>query len=313
MQLHPEVLPLRDASREMIRELGFLQSGYLPAGVTHSACHAMIEVGERPGLTQLGLAERLRLDKSTTSRVVKALVGKGWVRARRDGEDARRASLELTPAGRAKLEQIHRCANAQVQGALEVLSEEERRKALDGIRTYARALARARARSRYRIRPIKPGDDAAMARIIRQVMPEYGASGPGYAINDPEVNHMSATYGRPRSAYFVLVDGERVVGGGGVARLAGADPGTCELRKMYFLPEVRGLGFGQEMIDRCLDAAHSQGFERCYLETLKNMTAARALYQKNGFRPRAKPLGDTGHFGCDAWYERSLRRPRVTV
>ena len=41
------------------------------------------------------------------------------------------------------------------------------------------------------IRPIAPTDDAAMAAIIRAVMPEFGASGDGFAINDPEVDWMS--------------------------------------------------------------------------------------------------------------------------
>ena len=90
------------------------------------------------------------------------------------------------------------------------------------------------------IRPIEPADDAAMAAIIRAVMPEFGASGDGFAINDPEVDWMSRAYSEPRHAYFVLERDGRVLGGAGIAPLAGGDASTCELRKMYFLPEARG-------------------------------------------------------------------------
>jgi hypothetical protein len=38
--------------------------------------------------------------------------------------------------------------------------------------------------SNYLIRPIEPRDDAAVAAIIRAVMPEFGAVGDGFAIND---------------------------------------------------------------------------------------------------------------------------------
>jgi putative acetyltransferase len=38
---------------------------------------------------------------------------------------------------------------------------------------------------RLTIRPIRPGDDRFVAAIIRTVMPEFGAGGPGFAINDP--------------------------------------------------------------------------------------------------------------------------------
>ncbi len=54
------------------------------------------------------------------------------------------------------------------------------------------------------IRPIRPADDAAVAAIIRTVMASFGASGSGFASQDPEVDAMSASYAAPRSVYFVL-------------------------------------------------------------------------------------------------------------
>ncbi|HEX7326031.1 MAG TPA: GNAT family N-acetyltransferase [Rhodanobacteraceae bacterium] len=158
----------------------------------------------------------------------------------------------------------------------------------------------------FRIRPIGPRDDAAVAAIIRSVMPEFGADGPGFAIHDTEVGAMSAAYARPRSAYFVVeVDG-KVAGGGGVAPLEHGEPDICELRKMYFLPSARGLGAGNAMIVRCLATAHDFGFTRCYIETLTGMNAAQHLYRKHGFTPLCSPIGRTGHGGCDRWYIRAL-------
>ncbi|HMB42995.1 MAG TPA: GNAT family N-acetyltransferase, partial [Luteimonas sp.] len=86
------------------------------------------------------------------------------------------------------------------------------------------------------IRPIRTADDTAIASIIRTVMPEFGAVGSGFAINDPEVDWMTRAYSQPRCAYFVVEQDGVVVGGAGVAPLAGGDGDTCELRKMYFLP-----------------------------------------------------------------------------
>ena len=158
----------------------------------------------------------------------------------------------------------------------------------------------------YVLRAIEPRDDAAMASIIRSVMPEFGACGSGFAISDPEVDWMSRAYSAPRSAYFVVeVDG-RVVGGGGVAQLEGGDADTCELRKMYFLPEARGLGAGTALMDTSLAKAREFGFRRCYLETLTGMDAAMRLYERTGFRRIDAPLGATGHGGCDIWYLKDL-------
>jgi putative acetyltransferase len=158
----------------------------------------------------------------------------------------------------------------------------------------------------FLLRPIEARDDDAIASIIRKVMPEFGAGGEGFAIHDAEVDAMSEAYSRPRSAYFVVQIGGTVVGGGGIAPLEHGDPDVCELRKMYFLPEARGLGAGYAMIKRCLEVAGGFGFRRCYIETLTGMDAAQALYRRHGFTPLCAPLGNTGHHGCDRWFIREL-------
>jgi putative acetyltransferase len=142
--------------------------------------------------------------------------------------------------------------------------------------------------------------------VIRIVMPEFGAKGPGFAIADPEVDFMFDAYSKPRHAYFVARSGGRVVGGAGIGPLAGTDGSVCELRKMYLLEEARGQGVGQKLLDLCLGAAKARKFRSCYLETLGVMGAARRLYQKNGFVQLPAPMGKTGHFGCDRWFARPL-------
>ena len=158
----------------------------------------------------------------------------------------------------------------------------------------------------FSIRPIAPADDAAVAGIIRTVMPEFGAGGAGFAVHDPEVGFMSRAYATSRNAYFVVERDGRVHGGGGVAPLAGGAADICELRKMYFLPALRGLGAGRALLARCLDAARDFGFHRCYIETLTGMDAAQALYLKSGFTRIDAPLGNTGHHGCNRFYLRDL-------
>src|SRR5579875_2317931 len=139
----------------------------------------------------------------------------------------------------------------------------------------------------FTIRPIEPRDSAAVATIIRTVMPEFGADGPGFAIHDAEVDDMHASYARERSAYFVVERDGAVIGGGGIAPLENGEADVCELRKMYFLPEARGIGAGAAMMQRCMDAAQ-------------------ALYLKHGFTALCEPMGGTGHFGCDRFFIREL-------
>lgn len=157
------------------------------------------------------------------------------------------------------------------------------------------------------MRLIEAKDDPQMGRIIRQVMTEFNAVGEGYSIQDPEVDAMTAAYSDDRAAYFVIENSSgQLVGGAGYAQLAGADTNTCELRKMYLIEGGRGAGLGRILLETCLEGARQDGYQRCYLETLDHMTSARRLYEANGFKRINKPLGATGHFGCDAWYELPL-------
>lgn len=158
------------------------------------------------------------------------------------------------------------------------------------------------------IRPITAHDDAAIAAIIRTTMTEFGCTGPGFAIHDPEVDTMSANYRGPDAAYFVVESRGRVLGGGGFARLLGTGTAeaTAELRKMYFRPELRGLGLGRRLLITILDAMRAAGYREAYLETTTQMTAARALYASVGFREVCAPRGDTGHHACDRFFHLSL-------
>ncbi len=160
--------------------------------------------------------------------------------------------------------------------------------------------------SDFQIRPVRRSDNSAVAAIIREVMTEFGAVGCGFSINDSEVDDMYGAYrGRGHAFYVVTVDGA-ILGCAGIAPLSGGAADTCELRKMYFLPQLRGKGAGAALMRRCLRAATACGYRRCYLETTTAMQQARALYQRFGFADLEKPMGDTGHTGCGSWMLKTL-------
>ncbi len=152
---------------------------------------------------------------------------------------------------------------------------------------------------KHRIRLIRPEDNPAVAQIIRQVMTEFGVVGCGFSIEDTEVDSMFEAYPVPDSAFFVIVRDGHLLGCGGVGPLAGGAPGVCELRKMYFLQELRGSGLGARLLKILLNAARNARYTSCYLETMDNMSQARQLYLKHGFKLIENSLGNTGHSSCN--------------
>lgn len=158
-----------------------------------------------------------------------------------------------------------------------------------------------------KLRRILPTDNSQIAEVIRSVMTAFACDGPGYSIHDSEVDHMYEAYNRPGAAFWVIASENRVFGGGGYALLEGDVEHTCELKKMYFLPEIRGKGWGKSLMNTILKEAPLSGYKDIYLETVFRMEAANALYKKFGFIPLEQALGQTGHSSCDAYYLRSLR------
>lgn len=156
------------------------------------------------------------------------------------------------------------------------------------------------------LRKIQPEDNEQIAKVIRDIFDELNAPKEGTAYADPILDQLFEVYQRPKSVYFVVENNGEVIGGGGLAPLENATEEFCELQKMYFAPQARGLGLGKEIIEKSLAFAKEQGFTKCYLETLPYMQNARKLYEKMGFQYLDGPIGATGHTSCDVWMIKEL-------
>lgn len=156
------------------------------------------------------------------------------------------------------------------------------------------------------IREIQQKDNASIAQVIRAIFHELDAPKVGTAYADPILDTLYEVYQEPRSVYYIVEQEGKVVGGCGVAPLENGDASVCELQKMYFAPEIRGTGYAEKIIEKCLEYAKAKGFEICYLETLSFMTAAQKLYKRIGFENIDGPMGNTGHNSCEVWMTKKL-------
>jgi putative acetyltransferase len=150
------------------------------------------------------------------------------------------------------------------------------------------------------IRQIKPTDNKALAEIIRSTLAEFGANHPGTVYFDAATDSLYEQFLQPRSAYFVAENSEgKIVGGSGIFPTNGLPEDTCELVKMYLLPEARGTGLGRTIIELSLQTARELGYGKVYLESMPELKQALKVYEKFGFTYLCSPMGNSGHFGCD--------------
>jgi len=157
----------------------------------------------------------------------------------------------------------------------------------------------------YKIREIEQKDNAAVEQVIRTCLIEFGGNREGLAWADPYLGRLSEVYNQDHSRYWVVESSDgRIVGGAGVGPWPTGE-GVCELQKMYFLKEIRGVGIAQELL-RCILEYAKLYYKKCYIETLHNMEAANKFYKKYGFVQLEKPLSQTEHYACDVWYIKEL-------
>lgn len=114
--------------------------------------------------------------------------------------------------------------------------------------------------------------------VVRAVYDEYGFTW------EPDGYHrdlftVAETYLHTGGGFWVLVEGERVVGT--VAALDRGD-GVVEGERLYLLRERRGRGEGERLVRHLLDWARAAGFRRFVGWSDKRFAEAHALYEKIG-------------------------------
>lgn len=157
----------------------------------------------------------------------------------------------------------------------------------------------------YSIRKIQAQDNAAVARMIRDVFEEHDAPTCGTVYSDPTTDTLFEVFQRDQSVYFVALVGERIVGGCGIYPTKGLPEGYAELVKFYLSADARGKGIGRELMERSFEAAEKMGYQNLYLESLPVFDKAVRIYEKQGFKRLEEPLSSE-HPGCDLWFVRAL-------
>jgi ribosomal protein S18 acetylase RimI-like enzyme len=134
---------------------------------------------------------------------------------------------------------------------------------------------------RFIIRPAEPHEMAVIAALFR----EYAASlavDLSYQQFEAEVAALPGPYVPPAGALLLAVSpvDEPL---GCVALRPLAEPGACEMKRLYARPAARGTGVGHALAVAAVQAATAAGYRAMCLDTLPTMYTAQALYRRLGF------------------------------
>jgi DNA-binding MarR family transcriptional regulator/predicted GNAT family acetyltransferase len=275
------IAAVRRFSRHYTRVIGVLQEGLLQSAFSLTEARVLYELAHRPGLTATTLGRELGVDAGYLSRILAGFAERGLLERRTDAADRRQSTLRLTAAGEAAFAPLDARSRAEIAALLAAMPEPVQHElvaAMSRIETLLNAVTP----SAWRLRGPQVGDigwvverhgalyaaeygfDARFEALVAQV------AGAFLGHNDPA---------RER-CWIAERDGARL----GSVFLVRTDDELAKLRLLLVEPAARGLGIGKQLVAECIGFARASGYKRITLWTNDVLVAARAIYQKAGFR-----------------------------
>lgn len=135
----------------------------------------------------------------------------------------------------------------------------------------------------FLIRDWQPGDRQQAAAVVQAVLEEYEVGWePKRA--DKEVFEIETHYWQTNGEFWVVELNGQIVGTGGYHPI---NRGTkaVEIRKVYFLKEIRGQGLGKYLMAQLEQAIAAKGYKEVWVETITRFQAAKHIYESTGYQP----------------------------
>ncbi len=133
----------------------------------------------------------------------------------------------------------------------------------------------------FRTVPLERDPARSLAEAMRE---EMAVLYDGLALDAPDMPKAGpAELGPPAGIFLVGYDeNDAPVCCGGVK---GLDQGTCEIKRMYVVPEARRSGRARELLRALEDAARALGYESARLDTGPRQPHAERFYRAAGYAP----------------------------
>lgn len=284
------ILELRDFSRRLVRELGFMRETLADSALAPSAVHAVLEIGMKPGLSAKDLGDILRLDKSNTSRQVSRLESDGLVERRPSADDGRTSELYLTAEGQTLRNRIDRFATDQVSNALRRLLPSDQQALLRSLALYSDALAQDNAtkaadagQTGSRITEgYQPGCIGDVAGMHARFYAEHWGFGSFFEKKvATELAEFAGALPTQSKALWLYVENGRALAS--LAIDGDMQTGIAHLRWFIVDDALRGSGVGRQLMQRAVQFVDDLRFRETYLWTFKGLDSARHLYESFGF------------------------------
>jgi DNA-binding MarR family transcriptional regulator/N-acetylglutamate synthase-like GNAT family acetyltransferase len=279
--LDRRVAGVRRFNRFYTQRIGVLTDNFLKTPYTLAETRVLYELAQRDKTSPGDLATALEMDAGYLSRIVRRFEEQGLVIRTASPDDGRRATLALTDAGRDAFAPMNERQRDDVVALLKPLPAERQERVLRAMDEIASAFAPDEAKAEIILREPEAGD---LGWVIERHGALYGAE---YGLDvrmERDVAEIVASFVRNFQPGFERCwIAERSGVRCGSIFLVRENETTARIRLLLLEPSARGAGLGRRLVRACIDFARDAGYSNIVLWTHSVLTAARAIYQSEGF------------------------------
>jgi DNA-binding MarR family transcriptional regulator/GNAT superfamily N-acetyltransferase len=277
------VAAVRRFNRNYTRWTGLLDEHLLKSRFGLTEARILYELAARKVTTASDLITELGVDPGYLSRILKSFAQSGYIRRERSAGDGRQIKIGLSKKGEAAFRPLDLKSAEAVVGLLGDLAPNDRERLIRAMSVIEEVMDRKPTNDEPVVLwPARVGDFGWI--IHRQgalYSQEYGWNEDFEALVAEITARFIKQFKPGRDCCWVAEKGGRIAGAVFVVE---EDAETAKLRMLYVEPDVRGGGVGRRLIDEAVGFAGKAGYRRLTLWTNDNLTAARRLYERAGFR-----------------------------
>lgn len=283
MAAETAVARVREFNRGWTEILGLLDRGLLQTRYSLAESRVIFELAQRDSWERLALRDRLGMDASFLTRVLRRLEDAGLVESSPSESDGRALDLALTASGTDAYEVLNHRSADQVAALIDPLTDDQLHTVLESMTVISRLLRPGRDNGgEVMLRGLVKGDlgwvvqrhgalywdeyrwDQEFEALVARIVADYAAR------HDPE----------RENAWIAELDGARA----GCVFCCRRDEDTAQLRILLVEPWARGHGVGTRLVEECVEFARQAGYSTMMLWTNDVLVSARRIYEAVGFR-----------------------------
>jgi len=262
-------------------KIGLITKRFLDSSYSLVQARVLFELNNKSKIYAKDLVDKLNLDPTYLSKVLKQFKQKGLITRQVSEEDSRKHILSLTLKGQDEYSRLREISNIQIASLIQGLTDEEKRCLVSSMDNIEKLLNSEKKADMFYIRSHRPGD---IGYVIHRhgvlYAEEYGFNDQFDVYVAKGISRFIENYNSQKEHLWLAETNNKIVGSVAIVH---KNDDKAQLRWLIVEPTERGKKIGQKLVQEAVKFATQKGYKRIILWTIDFLHAARKLYSGENF------------------------------